>query len=57
MKIAELLTAPYPNGCRKLQGARNAYSLRVGDYRILYVMTSIEEILVFKIAQRKAVYQ
>ena len=56
-KISELLVAPYPTGCRKLRGALRAYRLRVGGYRILYVVVSDEEILVFKIARRETAYQ
>ena len=56
-KIAELLKTPYPEGCRKLRGAPNAYRLRVGDYRILYAIVTYEEILVFKIARRETAYQ
>jgi len=56
-KIAELLETPYPEGCRKLRGAPNAYRLRVGDYRILYAIVADEEILVFKITRREIAYQ
>lgn len=55
-KISELLITPYPAGCRKLRGAPGAYRLRVGDYRILYVVLGGDEILVFKIARREAAY-
>jgi mRNA interferase RelE/StbE len=55
-KIFELSGTPYPAGCRKLRGAQNAYRLRVGDYRILYVILAKDEILVFKIARREAAY-
>lgn len=55
-RISELFRTAYPTGCRKLRGAANAYRLRVGDYRILYVLISKDEILVFKIARREAAY-
>ena len=55
-KISELLTTPYPTGCKKLKGAPNAYRLRVGDYRILYLIVKEDEILVFKISPRESVY-
>ena len=47
----------YCQGCRKLRGARNVYRLRVGDYRILYVLLAKGEILVFKIAEREVAYR
>lgn len=56
-KISELFKTSYPAGCRKLRGAANAYRLRVGDYRVLYVMVSKKEILVFKIARREVAYR
>jgi mRNA interferase RelE/StbE len=55
-KISELLITHYPAGCRKLRGAPGAYRLRVGDYRILYVVLREDQILVFKIARREAAY-
>jgi mRNA interferase RelE/StbE len=55
-KIAELSRTPFPAGCRKLRGARDAYRLRVGDYRVLYAILTKDEILVFKIARRETAY-
>ncbi len=55
--ISELIETPYPLGCRKLRGARNVYRLRVGDYRILYVLLAKGEILVFRIAEREVAYR
>jgi mRNA interferase RelE/StbE len=55
-KILELLATPYPSGCKKLKGAPNAYRLRVGDYRILYVISKRGEIVVFKISPRESAY-
>jgi mRNA interferase RelE/StbE len=55
-KIAELYDTPYPSGCKKLRGARNAYRLRVGDYRVLYTIVNREDILVFKISPRSSAY-
>ncbi len=33
-----LATNPRPDGCRKMQGSKNAYRIRVGDYRIVYTV-------------------
>ena len=55
-KISELSQTPYPAGCRKLNGAANAYRVRVGDYRILYTLIAKDEILIFKIARRETAY-
>ena len=36
--ILELEQNPRPHGCTKLEGSEDEYRLRVGDYRILYVI-------------------
>lgn len=56
-KIAELHESPFPQGCKKLRGAPNSYRLRVGDYRILYAILKVDEILVFKISPRDSAYE
>lgn len=56
-KIAELQVTPYPQGCKKLRGAPNSYRLRVGDYRILYTILKLDEILVFKVSPRGSAYE
>ncbi|MGD0396615.1 MAG: type II toxin-antitoxin system RelE/ParE family toxin [Nitrososphaerales archaeon] len=56
-KISELLTSPYPPGCKRLKGTPNAYRIRTGDYRILYAIVKRDEIVVFKIGPRESVYE
>jgi mRNA interferase RelE/StbE len=56
-RISELTTTPYPPGCKKLKGSPNAYRLRVGDYRVLYVIVKSDELLVFKISPRGSAYE
>ena len=34
--VGGLAQGPRPEGARKLKGARSAYRIRVGDYRIVY---------------------
>ena len=34
--ISALTTSPRPSGCKKLEGFKNSYRIRVGDYRIIY---------------------
>jgi mRNA interferase RelE/StbE len=36
--ILELAQTPRPHGCTKLEGSESEYRVRVGDYRILYVI-------------------
>jgi mRNA interferase RelE/StbE len=58
-KIDSLQTNPSPQGVKLLKGkGREAYRLRVGDYRILYqVKKDILTILVIKIGHRREVYR
>lgn len=56
-KILALENNPRPQGCKKLKG-RDAWRLRVGDYRIIYkIKDDILQILVIEIDDRKQVYR
>jgi len=56
-RLRELEDNPFPKGTVKLRGEKNAYRLRVGDYRILYKTLWDEGVvLVFKIEHRRVVY-
>ncbi|MDQ2824207.1 MAG: type II toxin-antitoxin system RelE/ParE family toxin [Verrucomicrobiota bacterium] len=39
--IWKLAGNPRPSGCRKLINSRNAYRIRVGDYRIIYTISDV----------------
>ena len=58
-KIDALVDDPYPRGSRKIAGVeRNGYPvyrIRCSDYRILYVV-SADEIVILDIANRKEAY-
>jgi mRNA interferase RelE/StbE len=56
-KLSQLTLTPYPADCRKLRGARNAYRIRIGNYRLLYTILNEDEILVFKISRRESAYE
>jgi mRNA interferase RelE/StbE len=56
-KIRELANDPRPPGCKKLQGARNLWRIRVGDYRVVYTVDDdAKTIDVTRIARRREVY-
>lgn len=56
--IRALATNPRPSGCKKLVGGADTYRIRVGDWRILYVIEDNRLIvLVVRIAQRDSVYK
>jgi len=57
-RIRELEDNPFPRGSIKLRGEKDAYRLRIGDYRVLYKILWDEEItLIFKIEHRRTVYR
>lgn len=52
-----LAEVPRPDGCRKLSG-RDAWRVRVGDYRIIYeVADDSHQVTIVVIAHRKDAYR
>ena len=55
--IYRLGAEPRPAGVRKLAGSDNAYRIRVGDYRVIYTISDILQIIgVERIRHRREVY-
>lgn len=49
---------PFPPNSKKLSGRNNTYRLRVGDYRVVYIVnTPLKQIFVTKVRHRKDVYR
>ena len=59
IKAIEALTeTPRPVGGRKLAGTKDAYRLRVGDYRIIYqINDNILTVFVIRVRHRKDIYR
>ena len=56
--ISALATIPRPAGCKKLKGYKNAYRIRVGDYRIIYeVGDKALRILIIAVGHRRDIYE
>ncbi len=56
--IDSLAEAPRPPGCVRLQGPDGFHRIRVGDYRIVYVVIDrVLVVCVVRIAHRKDVYR
>jgi mRNA interferase RelE/StbE len=56
--IDGLAEDPRPNGCKKLSGSKNAYRVRVGEYRIVYeVYDGVLVVIVIRVAHRREVYR
>lgn len=53
-----LRSDPRPSGCIKMAVGKDLYRLRVGDYRILYIVEdSILVVTVVKVGNRRDVYR
>ncbi len=56
-KILALESNPRPPGCKKLSG-RQEYRVRVGDYRVLYVVSdAVKTIEIVAVGNRRDVYR
>jgi mRNA interferase RelE/StbE len=56
-KMMELGQEPRPSGCKKLKG-REAYHIRIGDYRVIYeILDSRLVATVITIGYRREVYE
>ncbi len=57
-EIKELVRNPFPSGYKKLSGKLNAYRIRTGDYRIIYIVDLHgNKIRIMRARHRKDVYQ
>jgi mRNA interferase RelE/StbE len=57
-KIEGLAANPRPTGCRKLRGYKDFWRIRVGDYRVVYIIDDDRKMVsVTRIAHRRDVYE
>lgn len=56
--VEELQTNPFPLSSKKLVGSEQTYRLRVGDYRIVYIVNRATHVIeVHRVRHRKEVYR
>ena len=56
--ISLLAANPRPSGCRKLVNARNAYRIRLGDYRVIYTVEDVVLVVAIEsIRHRREAYR
>ena len=56
--IQALATNPRPPGCRKLEGSKHDWRIRVGDYRVVYeIADQIRVVRVNRVRHRREVYR
>ena len=56
-KILALAGNPRPHGCKKLRGYKDHWRIRVGDYRVIYLIDDANRLVeVTRIRHRSSVY-
>jgi mRNA interferase RelE/StbE len=57
-KILALADNPRPAGCKKLKGYKDHWRIRVGDWRVVYIISDATKVVsVTRIAHRREVYE
>jgi mRNA interferase RelE/StbE len=57
-KIMVLAENPRPPGCKKLRGYKDHWRVRVGDWRVLYVIDdAAKRVSITRVAHRREVYE
>ncbi len=57
-KIDGLADNPRPPGCKKLRGYKDVWRIRVGNYRVVYIIDDDHKIVsVTRLAHRRDVYE
>jgi mRNA interferase RelE/StbE len=57
-KILVLANDPRPAGCKKLKGYKDQWRVRVGDWRVLYIIDDAAKLVtITRIAHRREVYE
>jgi mRNA interferase RelE/StbE len=57
-KIDGLAADPRPSGCRKLHGYKDLWRIRVGDYRVVYIIDDDRKMVsITRVAHRRQVYE
>jgi len=57
-RMETLRTAPRPAGCKKLKGYKDQWRLRVGDWRVVYIIDDPAKLVsITRVAHRREVYE
>jgi mRNA interferase RelE/StbE len=57
-KILVLAENPRPPGCKKLRGYKNQWRIRVGDWRVVYIVDdAAKRVSIARVAHRREVYE
>jgi mRNA interferase RelE/StbE len=57
-KLETMSETPRPAGCKKLKGYKDQWRVRVGDWRVVYVIDDTARLVsVTRVAHRREVYE
>ena len=57
-KILTLADNPRPAGCKKLRGYKDQWRIRVGDWRVVYLIDDEAKLItIMRVAHRREVYE
>jgi mRNA interferase RelE/StbE len=57
-KMDSLRDTPRPAGCKKLKGYKDQWRVRVGDWRMVYIIDDTAKLIsITRIAHRREVYE
>jgi mRNA interferase RelE/StbE len=57
-KILALADNPRPAGCKKLKGYKDQWRVRVGDWRVLFIIDDTAKLVtITRVAHRREVYE
>ncbi|MEQ1946562.1 MAG: type II toxin-antitoxin system RelE/ParE family toxin [Bryobacteraceae bacterium] len=57
-KIIALADDPRPTGCKKLVGHKDHWRIRIGDWRVIYIIDDRRQLVsITRIAHRREVYE
>ena len=57
-KILTLAANPRPSGCKKLKGYKDLWRIRIGDWRVVYIVDDAAKIVsIARVAHRREAYE
>ena len=57
-RVESLRHTPRPAGCKKLKGYKDSWRIRIGDWRVVYIIDDNAKLIsVTRIAHRREVYE
>lgn len=57
-KLEALAETPRPPGCKKLKGYKDHWRVRVGDWRVVYIIDDVAKVVsITRVAHRREVYE